>query len=318
MALFEQFPYTNFHEMNLDWALRVAESAQEHLDGYDEDMATIAQNVLDTESWKNAAAGSASAAAGSALAASGSAASAASEALEAEAWAKGTKNGAAVAASAPQYQNNSKYFSQQSADQALEAEAWADGEKNGTPVGSSAQQYENNAKYWSEQAYIQAQAGAEAGIDPYKPYSIGACVNYVYNNPNGIKVKASRTVTKQDGTTESVNYSGLIAFLEPTDTEDENLIHSGDITAQLASLHIISVTANNGEYIGFNYTMPNVYEVENGVKHRVLMFRMYNITTGQYLADDTTIYRLSVIATNAAADIPHSDVRNGDVGQDLS
>ena len=51
------------------------------------------------------------------------------------------------------------------------AEAWAVGTKNGTPVGSSAPQYENNAKYWSDHAFSATPSGYEelvsdvAGLD---------------------------------------------------------------------------------------------------------------------------------------------------------
>lgn len=51
---------------------------------------------------------------------------------------------------------------------AQDAEAWAKGTKNGTPVPSTADQYENNAKYWAEQslanqygAYIVKSASGE-------------------------------------------------------------------------------------------------------------------------------------------------------------
>ena len=32
MALFEQFPYTNFHEMNMDWLLRAVKSLSKEVD----------------------------------------------------------------------------------------------------------------------------------------------------------------------------------------------------------------------------------------------------------------------------------------------
>ena len=51
---------------------------------------------------------------------------------------------------------------------AQDAEAWTKGTKNGTPVPSTADQYENNAKYWAEQslanqygAYIVKSASGE-------------------------------------------------------------------------------------------------------------------------------------------------------------
>ena len=81
----------------------------------------------------------------------------------AEAWAKGTKNGEPVTSDEPQYQNNSKYWSEQSGDNAEDAEAWAKGTKGGDPVTSDEPQYHDNAKYWAEQA--QQSAGGAGGYD---------------------------------------------------------------------------------------------------------------------------------------------------------
>lgn len=108
----------------------------------------------------------------------------------AEAWAKGTKNGIPVSSDAVQYHNNSKYYSEQSAidatnsansanqsaesasqsansasrsaDSALQSEAWAIGTKNGVPVQSDETQYNNNSKYWCRQSEYAAQ-----GISAY-------------------------------------------------------------------------------------------------------------------------------------------------------
>ena len=82
----------------------------------------------------------------------------------AEAWAKGTKDGVEVSSDAPQYHNHSKYYSEQSANSATasansantsdgfaqESEAWAKGTKNGTPVGSDDDTYHNHSKYWAQ------------------------------------------------------------------------------------------------------------------------------------------------------------------------
>ena len=83
---------------------------------------------------------------------------------EAEAWAKGTKNGEAVSDDDPQYHNNAKYYAEQASGAisaasgyAEESEAWARGTVNGTPVASDADQYENNSKYYAEQAAQAAQ-----------------------------------------------------------------------------------------------------------------------------------------------------------------
>ena len=122
---------------------------------------------------------------------------------EAEAWAKGTKNGEDVEVTDPTYHNNSKYYAEQADDSADNAsasetnaatseaaakdyeedsEAWAVGTKDGTPVSSSEPQYENNAKYWAEAA------AAIVGIGPATPTTLG--------------------IVKPDGTTTTVDPNG--------------------------------------------------------------------------------------------------------------
>lgn len=96
--------------------------------------------------------------------ASSAAASADADALLTEGYAVGEQNGTPVSSGSPYYENNAKYFYQQTAQDksdtdtlkdaanaaALRAEGWADGEQNGTPVGSGSPYYENNAKYYSD------------------------------------------------------------------------------------------------------------------------------------------------------------------------
>ena len=98
-------------------------------------------------------------AANSATAASGSV-------EDAEAWAKGTKNGTSVESTDPTYHNNAKYYSEQ-ADEIGEywdeqtkedGEAWTKGTRNGTAVEDGDPTYHNNAKYWSEQSRDSATA----------------------------------------------------------------------------------------------------------------------------------------------------------------
>lgn len=105
---------------------------------------------------------------------------------DAEAWAKGTKDGEAVPSSDPTYHNNAKYFSDEAAGSAsaasssetnaaasaLTAEAWAKGTKNGQAVPSSDPAYENNAEYWKSQAYywyLQAKSEAESISGALRP-----------------------------------------------------------------------------------------------------------------------------------------------------
>ena len=71
------------------------------------------------------------------------------EVYEAEAWVKGTKNGTPVPSTADQYQNNAKYFAEESYKN---AEAWAVGQRGGVDVPSTDETYHNNAKYYAGQA----------------------------------------------------------------------------------------------------------------------------------------------------------------------
>jgi hypothetical protein len=81
---------------------------------------------------------------------------------EAQRWA----DGVGATSGDPQYNNNAKYWAEQSqternqaAFQANQSEAWANGNFNGQPVPSSNPAYNNNAKYW---AGIVAQYNAKA------------------------------------------------------------------------------------------------------------------------------------------------------------
>ena len=100
MGLFEQFPYTNTHELNLDWVLNYVKETKDKTDDIDAAV-TAAEDARDTS--VNAAEDSAY------------------SALSSEAWAVGTRNGEAVDSDAPQYNNNSKYWSDAAADSAEDA-----------------------------------------------------------------------------------------------------------------------------------------------------------------------------------------------------
>ena len=85
---------------------------------------------------------------------------------DAEAWAKGTRDGVAVSEVDPAYHKNSKWYAEKAeidsnaaessarlaSDSADESEAWAKGTVNGSAVPSTADQYQDNSKYWCEQA----------------------------------------------------------------------------------------------------------------------------------------------------------------------
>ena len=63
--------------------------------------------------------------------------------FDAEAWAKGERDGVPVTQGTDGYNDNSKYYKEKS-------EAWAVGQKNGTPVPEGDEAYENNSKYYSQ------------------------------------------------------------------------------------------------------------------------------------------------------------------------
>ena len=100
---------------------------------------------------------------------------ASSDALVAEGYAVGKQSGTPVDSGSPYYQNNAKYFAQQSDNSAQDASAYANdaynsaltsegyavGEQSGTPV-SSGTFYHNNSKYYSQQAADSANTASEA------------------------------------------------------------------------------------------------------------------------------------------------------------
>ena len=101
----------------------------------------------------------ASSAGASAEAAAQSAAAAESSEENAEAWAKGTKDGTAVEDTDPAYHNNAKYYAEQAGGSATaagtseeNAEAWAVGQRDGVDVPDTDPAYHNNAKYWADVA----------------------------------------------------------------------------------------------------------------------------------------------------------------------
>ena len=117
---------------------------------------------------------------------------AAESAWDSEAYAVGTRGGAAVASDDPAYHNNAKYYSDQAHDDAsdaknykddayqskqdandsagnastdaLKSEGYALGKQAGADVPSGSPYYHNNSKYYSDQAGQSAQeAGSQAG-----------------------------------------------------------------------------------------------------------------------------------------------------------
>lgn len=74
----------------------------------------------------------------------------------AEAWARGTKNGNPVSQSDEQYHNNAKYYAESIGAYTQDSEAWAVGKRGGQDVPSSDPTYHNNSKYYASQASTSA------------------------------------------------------------------------------------------------------------------------------------------------------------------
>lgn len=141
---------------NAKYYKELAQTASEASEGFSEDSeawATGKRNNVDVPStdatYQNNAAYYAGVAESEAIDAASSASSAVSHEREAEAWAKGTKNGVAVDSTAPQYHDNAKYWNDKTNS---DGEAWTRGSRGGVDVPSTDETYHNNAKYFSEQA----------------------------------------------------------------------------------------------------------------------------------------------------------------------
>lgn len=137
---------------------------------------------------------------------------------QSEAWAVGTIDGVAVDNTAPQYSNNSKYWSdssQQSATGALvskqlaenseqQSEAWAAGTINGTPVSSAAPQYNNNAKY-----YANLSGGMIARTEATTTASVAHGVG-TYFVLNGLLYITTQTITAGDTIIPDTNCKNVV------------------------------------------------------------------------------------------------------------
>ena len=276
MGLFDNWPYVNFHEINLDYVVKVANEAKDRLDGYDEDVAEIAASKVAAENAATAAANSKNAAASSASSANSSKLAAASS--------ENNAHNSELAAAA------SESAAGTSADQ---AEAWAVGEIDGVPVDSSAAQYHNNAKYYSDQAQPLA-------VSSYAPYGIGACWEFALNN---LTVKKDRTVTKLDGTTVTLDVAGLVVFPAPYPQRpyDSEVYNTENVHADKQSFTLVALwdtTDGYGNTIFIPYKGPEAYKIVDGKSYRLLYARAFNALTGAMFADNASFDHLRGIATN--------------------
>ena len=96
----------------------LADSVTQDIPELEEDIEEVRQLVNDADALKTQVQGYADDASDSADDAANSATAAASKVLDSEAYALGTRNGVPVTSGDPAYQNNSKYYSQESSEDA--------------------------------------------------------------------------------------------------------------------------------------------------------------------------------------------------------
>ena len=202
-------------------------------------------------------------------------------AQDAEAWAKGTKNGTPVPSTADQYENNSKYYSEESYKN---AEAWAVGQRGGVDVPSTDPAYENNAKYWAEQslanqygAYIVKSASGEIasfsdGADDVPMKSLNVTITPKQSgsgDPSPSNVRPITGWTVVNVNVESANIiktpyiGGASAYGVNFTKNDDGSVHAaGTPTHALSWIFDNSIKLKGGARYTFGYfgDMPNMNE----------------------------------------------------------
>lgn len=202
--------------------------------------------------------------------ASGAAASAAADALLTEGYAVGEQNGTPVSSGSPYYENNAKYFHQQTAQDksdtdtlkdaanaaALRAEGYSSGTQNGTPVSSGSPYYENNAAYFyglsagtSGDLAQDMIASQEASAMASAAHAIGSYFIY-----NGILYQTTAAIDIGDTITPGSNCTQVeladkVANIESgsvyhTGTYLYNSLHTGDLPNTAMASRVIGVEKN--------------------------------------------------------------------------
>lgn len=120
MGLFEHFPYVNMHELNLDWIVDFVKKTKDKTEAIDDAVSAAEDAAADS--------------AAKALESEG-------QALISEAWAVGRKNNVPVSVTAPQYENHSKYWADQSFESATQSQISAE---NSAASEASAKNYADN------------------------------------------------------------------------------------------------------------------------------------------------------------------------------
>ena len=149
---------------------------------------------------------------------------------DAEAWAKGTKDGTAVPSTDPAYQNNSKYYS-------VDSEAWAKGTRNGTAVPSTDPTYHNNAKYYAEQSAgvaVTEQTHATSTVLGYQALTVGD-VDYIIKG----------TAFMEDSKIMSTTEDNVFTFTNPYITSNSLI----EVSTSIYGINPTDVVTTNGSCV---------------------------------------------------------------------
>lgn len=298
MGLFEHWPYTNFHELNLDWICRFVKKVRDRLDLIDKAVED-AQDARDKSEQYS---------------------------LESEAWAVGTKNGEPVDADAPQHENNSKYWAEQAAGSAGDAkdyaddakdyaddaqgyandaaasaadttqadaakawaeqsEAWAVGTKNGVPVGSDEAQYENNSKYYAQEAAGAASAAVTAALATVNA-EITDIKNKAWKNFFGVVIETCTVhKAKYNG---SGNVPGLCQFYITNYPDTAGTESWGEMEYRPGLWDMVAVRPEMD--ISQNLVLyPYHYNIGTYDGKRIFGVRVWDLDTNDWALDGTTV-----------------------------
>ena len=271
MGVFHNFPYVNFHELNLDWILKFTKSVRDRLD-------TIDAAVANAKNYSQ----------------------------QSEAWAVGTIDGEAVDQLAPQHENNAKWWSDQAsesaenaslydgyagqsaydADQArVQAMKWA----TGTGALPTDPQYENNAKYYADQA--------SGGVGEALEYGVGNAAQFYVS---GCEVKAARDIYNSGVLSMSLNIPGLICVrlpyvntgsTTPDYVNDEIAYRKNANFIIFAHAEVLRDTKYRIEWVDKGVVIPE-YAIPGDTSSELSdlqLFTVYDLSTGAYATDGTTL-----------------------------
>lgn len=295
MALFEQFPYTNFHEMNLDWILRVGEQAQETLTGYEEDMAQIA---ADTQTAANAAAAAAADAAtvntkvGQATTAANNAAASATSASGSATIATNKANAAAASANAAAGSASDAH-----SDALAAAGSASDAHDDALAAAASASDAHDDALAAAGSA---SDAATDAADAANSASVAGTNARVAISNIVEVEITDTLTVLAQRTYTGgSLNLAGLITFTlpypqtkdaEPGDTYSTDGVQFDIKRADLIAATLISPGAGQYGVTLFPVKLPDAaYKTVDGKQYKVFGVRAFDASAGSFLANDATI-----------------------------